>query len=107
MRRPIPETLALVILSMADVFLTHHVLLGGGMELNPIGNYLIASHGFWGMVMLKLPLLALLAWALYWWSTYQESKQRKYTTALRWLDYLMSFIVGWNAGQMILQRYMG
>ena len=51
--------LLLIILNVFDVGSTHILINNGATELNPIINWLMSHFGvFWGMIYIKIPVLA-------------------------------------------------
>lgn len=55
------ETSIFVLVNVLDIFMTWGLLRFGGIETNPIANYVLQRWGFDGMIMLKMASIAFVA----------------------------------------------
>ena len=52
------ETTVFILVNVLDIFMTHRLLILGGIETNPIANFFIRRWGFNGAIGFKLMLVA-------------------------------------------------
>jgi hypothetical protein len=90
---------SLAALNLLDYWLTSLILKSGGYEMNPLQNWFIEQFGTIGILYLKVPLLLILGYAVYFrWHELSEGVC-KFAELLMYTSVgLYCIVVTWSVG---------
>ena len=92
----------LVVLNIFDYLATDLIIMGGGLEANPLQNMMIQEFGTIGIMYFKTPFLFALAILLMLWDKYTRETQRSLEIGMFVCTAIYCFLAVWHCVLMTL-----